>query len=507
MSRRKKSLQNVVVSLISEIAVALVGLLLPQAIILNYGSRANGLITSLQQLLQYFTLIEGGLSGAAVFALYKPLAEGDTPQIRRILSAARSLYTRIGSVYVLITGTAAILYPFFIADSGYPHWVVTLLFCLIGMNGATQLFFIGKYKVLLNASQNNRYVVLLNAISTILFSLVIIAASYCRVHILVAVLLSSMAYLFRSLCFWLVSRRLYPEYHFERTPEPYTFRNQREVFVQQILSMLVMNACILILSFSRTDMAEISVFTVYNMVLTAIYMLINVVPNGVSASFGDLIARNDRIRLQQVYAEYELLYQIFWAIVFSCVSTLYAPFMFLYTSGVADADYIRPGLCMLFSIMGGIWAIRIQQSVVIVAAGKYKEIQRNSIVEAILAVLLPAAGLYIAGLEGMMVGRVLAALYRMVDFIRFNHRDVLGMPALVSVKGIVASIGIVLVINLLHRRLMQYIQIDSYIKWGAYAIVVAGCSGVLAALILYFLYREQVQTLLNRLLQKRGESK
>lgn len=506
MSRRKRSLQNAVVALASEIVVALVGLLVPQAIIMNYGSRANGLITSLQQLLQYFMLIEGGLSGAAVFALYKPLADGDAQQLRRILSSARRLYTRMGCVFMLIVSVAALMYPLFIADSGYPHWVVTLLFFLTGVNGATQLFFIGKYKVLLNASQNNRYVVLINALSTVVYSLVIIVAAYCRVHILASVLLASLAYLLRTLCFWLVARRLFPQCDFAPQPERFAFRNQREVFIQQILTMLVMNACILILSFSRTDLAEISVFTVYNMVLTAVYMLTNAVPNGVSASFGDLIARNDRARLQRAYAEYELLYQIFWTIVFACVSTLYGPFMALYTRGVSDAEYLRPALCALFSVTGGAWALRVQQSVLIVAAGKYKEIQRNSFIEAALAVLLPGAGLYIAGLEGMMAGRAVAALYRMADFLRFSHREVLGLPVWASVKGILASTGIIFALNALHHQMMRRICLSSYPAWIAYAAVVGVCAGVLATLVLGLLYRPQARALFQRFFHKRGES-
>ena len=45
MSRRKNSIQNAAVALISEIVVALVGFLFPRAIIVNYGSDANGLVT------------------------------------------------------------------------------------------------------------------------------------------------------------------------------------------------------------------------------------------------------------------------------------------------------------------------------------------------------------------------------------------------------------------------------------------------------------------------------
>ena len=256
MSRKKRSMQNAVVALLSEILVALVGLFFPQAIILNYGSKANGLITSLQQLMQYFTLIEAGLSGAAVFALYKPLAQNDTRLIQRILCSAKKLYMKTGCVFVLIVLVTSLVYPLFIADTGYPGWMVSVLFCLIGINGASQLFFIGKYKVLLNASQNNRYVVLLNAASTCLFSVSIILAAYLKVHILIAVLLGCLAYLVRALGYYLVIRKLFPQYGYNSPDEDYPFKNQREVFIQQILSMLVMNSSILILSFTKIYMIE-----------------------------------------------------------------------------------------------------------------------------------------------------------------------------------------------------------------------------------------------------------
>ena len=74
MNRRKASIRNTVIALTSEILVTVVGFMLPRAIMVNYGSETNGLITSLQQFIQYFTLLEAGLSGAAVFALYKPLS-------------------------------------------------------------------------------------------------------------------------------------------------------------------------------------------------------------------------------------------------------------------------------------------------------------------------------------------------------------------------------------------------------------------------------------------------
>lgn len=498
MSRRKSSIKNIVVALISEAVVALVGFLFPQAIIVNYGSRANGLITSLQQFIQYFTLIEAGLSGAAMYALYRPLAENDTALIERILYSAKQMYQRIGGIFVLLIAAACVIYPACIADTGYPYWMVSLLFCLIGMNGATQLLFIGKYKVLLNASQNSRYVVLINSVTTCVFSLTIVVLSYWHVPVLIAVALGALAYLLRAWGFHLVVRKKFSHYSYQSAAEEYRFENQREVFIQQILTMLVMNASILILSFSKTDMAEISVFTVYNLVLTAVFMLTNAVHNGVSASFGDLIARQDKAHLRKAYGEYEMLYQVFFIMVFSCVSVLYLPFMKIYTRGFTDAQYVRPALCVLFSILGAVWSVRIQQSVIIVAAGKFKEIQRASIIEASLALILCMAGLFLGGLEGLMIGRILAAVYRMIDFTRFSHRHVMEMNTGFTWKGVAASALVIIGINRLSAGVLQQLVIDTYGKWILLAGGVAAVSAAAGLLVSVLLYRNEAASLLKR---------
>ena len=110
MNRRKVSIQNTAIALISEIMVTVVGFLLPRSIMITYGSETNGLITSLQQFIQYFTLLEAGLSGAAIFALYKPLSNGDVNTIERILYSAKQMYGKLGKAFIILVMISSLLY-------------------------------------------------------------------------------------------------------------------------------------------------------------------------------------------------------------------------------------------------------------------------------------------------------------------------------------------------------------------------------------------------------------
>lgn len=497
--RRKASIRNIAIALVSEVLVTIVGFLFPKAIIVNYGSPANGLITSLQQFIQYFTLIEAGLSGAAVFSLYKPLATNDSELIERILYSTKKMYSKIGNTFIVCVLGVSIVYPFFIAETSYSNLAVSAMFCLTGLNGATQLLFIGKYKVLLNASQNSRYVALLNSLSTCLYSLIIISASYCKLPLLVAMSLGAAACLVRALAFYIVARKLFPQYKFLHGETLYQFKNQKEVFIQQILSLLILNSSTLILSFSKTSMAEISVFTVYNMVLNAVFMITNSINTGVSAGFGDLIARGDSERLRNTYIEYEILFQTFWTVVFSCVSVLYRPFISLYTKKFVDTVYLRPTLCVLFSILGAIWVIRNQQSVIIVAAGKFKEIQKASIVEAVLTIALSSIGLFLMGLEGLLIGRIIAAFYRMINFIQFDAKEVLKYNSWFTFQQIIISISIVIVVYFMGNAVQQIFYIKSYFHWVGLACITVFISLTLSLMASWFINKRQIKSALHRI--------
>ena len=75
MSRTKKFIYNTFTTALYQIVVMIVGFITPKSILNAYGSETNGLVTSINQFITYFNLVEAGLAGAAVYALYKPLAE------------------------------------------------------------------------------------------------------------------------------------------------------------------------------------------------------------------------------------------------------------------------------------------------------------------------------------------------------------------------------------------------------------------------------------------------
>ena len=99
MNRTQKFALNSLTSMISQIVVMAAGMITPRLMIATYGSEMNGLVSSLNQFISYITLVEAGIGGAAIYSLYKPLAEEDHARISSIVVAAKELPA--GRIYFL----------------------------------------------------------------------------------------------------------------------------------------------------------------------------------------------------------------------------------------------------------------------------------------------------------------------------------------------------------------------------------------------------------------------
>jgi O-antigen/teichoic acid export membrane protein len=87
VSRTKSFIYNSLTAALLQIFTFIAGFIVPRIILAFYGSEINGLVTSITQFIAYFNLVEAGLAGAAVYALYKPLADEDHKSINAVLSA------------------------------------------------------------------------------------------------------------------------------------------------------------------------------------------------------------------------------------------------------------------------------------------------------------------------------------------------------------------------------------------------------------------------------------
>jgi len=467
MNRSKKVLYNSISNAVLQIVKLIVGFIIPKIMISIYGSEINGLVTSVTQFISYFHLVEAGLASAAVYSLYKPLAENDTCQINGILSAAHRFYNQIGYIFTLLVLGLAIIYPSFTQNSSITIFEKVLLIIIIGFAGALEFFTMSKYRVLLTADQKIYILSLANICSTVLNTIIIVVLSKFRVNIVIVRAIALSAVFLRSLILQIYVKYKFEFVNFYEKPNNDALRKRWDALYLQILGSIHTGAPVIIATIF-TNLKMVSVYSVYNIVLGGISSILSIVVNGLFTSFGDVIARKEQGVLQRAYQEFELTYYMIITWAYSCTMILIMPFIKLYTNGITDIDYYSPILGLLFVINGLVHNIKTPQGMLVISAGLFKETKIQTSIQGIIAVVAGVILVQYFGLSGILMGSILSNLYRDIDLLYFIPRNVTKL----NVKHTFYRIIRIFICFIIIQIPFQYIRIEvvSYVEWLKYAV-------------------------------------
>ena len=75
-------------------------------------------------------------------------------------------------------------------------------------------------------------------------------------------------------------------------------------------------------------------------------------------------------------------------ILFTSTAILIVPFVLVYTEGINDANYNLPWFGILLTISHMFYCLRLPYSMIVLAAGHFKETQTSAIVEMLLNILI-----------------------------------------------------------------------------------------------------------------------
>jgi len=400
--RTKLSVYNSISAIVLQFVNLIVNLILPRVMITVYGSSINGLVTSIRQFISYFNLVEAGLAGAAVYALYKPLADRNTDEINGVLSASNRFYNISGYIFSALVLVTAFIYPMFTSGQGIDAFTIAALVIIIGASGALEYFAVGRYKVLYTADQKSYVISLINAAAVALNAVIILVLASLGLNIVIVQLVALVSFFARSALYIIYGRMKYKYINFNAPPKNEALDKRWDALVLQILGAATTATPVVITSLF-ISLKEASVFVTYNMVFTSVLALLTTFGNGLSAMFGDLLVRNELTTLQKAYHQYEYLFYGLVAWGYSVAAIMIMPFMKIYTAGFTDAEYIRPTIAALFVAVVIVSNIKTPQGMLVISAGLYKETKVQSLIQALIIVVLSIVLAPQFGIAGVLV--------------------------------------------------------------------------------------------------------
>ena len=262
--------KNTFWNLVYQLTAIVAGFLVPRAIIGVYGSEVNGLVTSLTQFIGYFALVEAGISGAATFALYKPIAKGDWDGINVVASASKVFYQKSGMLFLVLLVGLSVVYPIFVSVGSLAPWEIMVLTFLLGAKIVVDFFSLAKYQVFLTADQKNWLIQLASTVFTLVNTAVIFLFAYLHAPVVAVYALALSAVFARSLILALYTRRHYPKLNCKVDYGDYQLPQRWDALFLQILGAVQSGAPVILATFLCGSMSEVSVLAVYMLVSTGV---------------------------------------------------------------------------------------------------------------------------------------------------------------------------------------------------------------------------------------------
>lgn len=428
---------NVIMSLLQQVVVTVCGFILPRIILTSFGSDINGLVSSINQFLSYVSLLEGGITGVVCASLYKPLVDGSKERLSAVINAANSFYKKISLIFAAYTIVIAIIYPLFIRQD-YSFEFIASLTLILGINLFVQYCFSITWKTLLIAdrkvyivSATYILVVIANTIVTI-----VLVKIYPSIHIVK--LGSAIVYFLQPIIYRYYVKKHY-SIDFSAQKDKKMLSQRWDGFGINIAAFIHNNTDVVVLTIFST-LSNISVYSVYFLVVMGLKNVVQAVSSGLSPTLGHIYASGNREQLEIQFSKTESILLFISFFLFTVGGFGITPFVQIYTHGVTDANYYQPLFGWLIIAAELIFCIREPYVVLAYCANRFKDFTKIAFIEAILNVVVSIILVYWYGIVGVAIGTIISMAFRTICQIAYLHRHILHRKLYSLIKRIVVNV-------------------------------------------------------------------
>ncbi len=479
MNRKMRLKLNTISGLLYQAVAIICGFILPRLILKTYGSETNGLVNSIQSILNVITLMELGVGAVVQTSLYKPLAEDDMNRVSQIVGAAKKFFRIVGISFGIFVFAICFIYPFFVKEQ-FEIYTTVLLILSISITLFAQYFF-GIVNSLLIKADQKAYIydfiqITVMIINTLVCALLMISG----VSIVVVKFVSALIFLIRPFVIFLYVLKVYKIYKVRLTGDE--LPQKWNGIVQHVSSYILDSTDIIILTLFST-LSDVSIYSTYYLICHSLRLLVISLTNGLQSYYGNLIALGEKDLLKKDFNKYSFLINYFSLIIFATSCILIVPFIMVYTNGITDTDYNQFAFGILLIIGQFFCCTRRIFNLLVTAAGRFKQTQTSAIIEVLINVVLSVVLVINYGLIGVAIGTAVAMLYRTIYFAYYCSKHLVRRNMLYFIKDMLINIvvfsGAIIVGFLVNKNIV----VENYWQWIVLACITTCCMFIIIFII------------------------
>lgn len=305
MSRSEYVARNATVSLVTQVVKNLLGFVTRTVFIWMLGKELLGINSLFTEIMTMLSFAELGIGNAFVYALYRPLADGDSGHLKSLMSLFARAYRWIG---LAVGALGLALLPFLkliVGDVSIGDDLLYSVYLLFVFNSAVSYFYV--YRTSLITADQRSYVVLIVQESVHLVQTIVqVVLLYLTKDFLLYTIVNVVATVTSNVILAWWSGRRYP-YLKERDAKPLGAEERRELMTN-VKALIVYKIGEKVLG--STD--NIFISAIINVVTVGMYsnyqLLVNLfaalggqVMNSVTASVGNANATVDEDRKEEIF--------------------------------------------------------------------------------------------------------------------------------------------------------------------------------------------------------------
>ena len=506
--RSKKALKNTITSMIYQLVSVICGLIVPRLILVSFGSTYNGITSSITQFLQCASLLVAGVGGVTRAALYKPLAAENYNEINSIVNATATFMRKTAVILTVGIGVFACFYPFLV-DYEFEWFFSFSLVLILGISTIMQYYFGITYQLLLMADQKYYVVSLIQIFTTVLNTVMAIILLKSGFGIHLVKLASAFAFSLNPVLINIYVRKFY-KIDRKVKPNNKALAQRWDAFGQSFASFIHNNTDVIVLTIFA-DIKEVSVYTVYNYVISNIRTLIVNFIAGFGAAFGNMLAKGEYELDKKNLRAYELIIFNLSAIIYTTAGIMIVPFALLYTHNISDVNYARPIFAIIFTAAGAFSCFRIPYQTIVEAEGHFKQTRNGALIEAGLNIIISVIAVIKFGLVGVAVGTLIATVFRSIQYAIYLSNHLIERSIWIFLQHVIINITITVLTFAISKEIFTF-EIANFLTWAIKSFAIVCIAGVFTLLFnLIFYYKDFVYfiskinaTLIKRKIRKKS---
>lgn len=408
--RTVNSIKNSSVGLAVHISIMILNFVSRTYFVKLLGSEYLGLNGLFTNVISMLNIAELGVGSAITYSLYKPLALKNERKISIIMSIYKRLYYTIGSI---IFGIGIILIPFlnlFINEKNNKNIKFIFLLFLIE---TTMSYLLGYKRTLLEADQKIYILKLVNFIQQVVSNIGTIVILALTKNYILYLMMRITVHIIENIFIIKIVNNKYSyindkniECDFSKEDKENLIKNVKALFLHRIGGYFIFSTDNLIIS-TFISLSTVGIFSNYTLIIEAVNGVIKQIINNISASYGNLIVKENDEKKYEVYNK--IMFLNFWIGGFSAVSLLCLlnPFIELW---LGKEFLLNINIVIIMVVNFYILSMRMSINIPRVSGGVFFNDRYACIIEATINILTSIILVKKIGIIGVLLGTTITTI-------------------------------------------------------------------------------------------------